>query len=303
MFTFLKYHKSPFLIKLRLTVLNSIKKLFPNNYFFIIFKLRSFFQSLVLFIYYFYPKKKLSKTFYYVGSDKYYNYKELYEILQYLLPKTKVKKILEIGVGGHNIPFGGGQSLRALQFFYSNANILGLDIIDKSFLDSGRIKTIAGDQSDEIFLNKLGNEYGPFDLIIDDGSHFVSHQKKTFKNLFNYLNSEGVYICEDCSTSYLVSGEGDPYLSEEKNMFTYFSKLTHAANVEFLIKEKFDLLNNFKTISKVLFFKGAVLIHKNLKKDLVAFDDRIARESLEDFNKKREFSAHKDKSGFIKIVN
>jgi hypothetical protein len=303
MFTFLRYHKSPFLILLRKTVLRYIKSLFPQKYYFVIFRLRSFIQSLILLIYFFYPKKKLSKTFYYVGSDKYYNYKELYEILQCLLPKKKAKKILEIGVGGHNIPFGGGQSLRALQFFYSNANILGLDIIDKSFLDSDRIKTIVGDQSDEIFLNKLGNEYGPFDLIIDDGSHFVSHQKKTFKNLFNYLNSEGIYICEDCSSSYLVSHEGDPYLSDEKNMFTYFSKLTHAANAEFLIKEKFDSLNNFKTISKVLFFKGAVLIHKNLKKDLVALDDSIAKETLEESNKKKESFAQKDKSGFIKIVN
>jgi hypothetical protein len=303
MFTFLKYHKSPFLIQLRKRVLTIIKILFPNNYYFVIFKLRSFFQSLILFIYYFYPQKKLSKTFYYLGSDKYYNYKELYDILQYLLPKKRVKKILEIGIGGHNIPFGGGQSLRALNFFYSNANIFGLDIIDKSFLDSGRIKTIVGDQSNETFLNKIGNEYGPFDLIIDDGSHFVSHQKKSFINLFNYLNFNGVYICEDCSTSYLVSGEGDPYLTEEKNMFTYFSKLVHSTNIEFLIKEKFDSLNNFKTISKILFFKGSVLIHKNLKKDFVPLDEKIAKETLEDSNKKKELSARKDKSGFIKIVN
>ena len=84
-------------------------------------------------------------------------------------------------------------------------------------------------------------------------------------------------------------------------MFTYFSKLTHATNVEFLIKEKFDILNNFKTISKVLFFKGAVLIHKKLKKDIVALDDRVARELLEEFNKKE--LSQKDKSGFIKILN
>jgi len=301
MLTFLRYNKSLFLIKLRKLVLLLIKKLFPHKYYFVIFRLRSFIQQLVLFICYFYLKKNLTKTFFYLGSDKYDNYKEMYDILQYLLPKRKVRKILEIGIGGHNIPFGGGHSLRALNFFYSEANIVGVDIIDKSFLDSGRIKTIVGDQSDEIFLNKIGNEYGPFDIIIDDGSHFVTHQKKSFKNLYNYLNFDGVYICEDCSTSYLVSGEGDPDLSEEKNMFTYFSKLTHATNVEFLIKEKFDLLNNFKTISKVLFFKGAVLIHKKLKKDLVAIDDKTARESLEEFNKKE--LSQKDKSGFMRILN
>ena len=301
MLTFLRYHKSPFLIQLRKSVLLLIKKLFPKKYYFVIFRLRSFLQSLVLFIYYFFPKKNLARTFFYLGSDKYDNYKEMYDILQYLLPKKKVKKILEIGIGGHNIPFGGGHSLRALNFFYSEANIVGVDIIDKSFLDSGRIKTIVGDQSDEIFLNKIGNEYGPFDLIIDDGSHFVTHQKKSFTILYNYLNFDGVYICEDCSGSYLVSHEGDPFLSEEKNMCTFFSKLTHATNVEFLIKEKFDILNNFKTISKVLFFKSAVLIHKKLKKDIVALDDRVATELLEEFNKKE--LSQKDKSGYMKIIN
>ena len=108
MLTFLRYNKSLFLIQLRKSVLLLIKKLFPQKYYFVIFRLRSFIQSLVLFIYYFFPKKNLARTFFYLGSDKYDNYKEMYDILQYLLPKKKVKKILEIGIGGHNIPFGGG---------------------------------------------------------------------------------------------------------------------------------------------------------------------------------------------------
>jgi hypothetical protein len=126
-------------------------------------------------------------------------------------------------------------------------------------------------------------------------------KKIPLKIFLIFLYSDGVYICEDCSGSYLVSHEGDPLLSEEKNMFTYFSKLTHATNVEFLIKEKFDILNNFKTISKVLFFKGAVLIYKKSKKDLVALDDRVVRESLVEFNRKE--LSQKNKSRFMKILN
>ena len=43
------------------------------------------------------------------------------------------------------------------------------------------------------------------------------------------------------------------------------------------------------------------IIHKKLKKDIVALDDRVARELLEEFNKKE--LSQKDKSGFIKILN
>jgi len=299
MFSFLRYHKSPFLVLLRKIILSLIKKLFPNKYFFLIFKLRYFIKFLILSIYYFSPKKSLSKTFLYVGSDKYYNYRDLYDIVQYLLPKKKCKKILEIGIGGHDIPFGGGQSLRALNFFYSKANIFGMDINNKTFLDGGRIKTIIGDQSDQMQLNEVANTFGPFDLIIDDGSHFVSHQKKTFQTFFNSLNDNGIYICEDCSSSYVNSFEGDPNLSEEKNIIQYFSKFVHAVNSEYLAKEKLDTLNNFKMITKILFFKGAVLIQKNIKTNLVPLDYKIQTESLEEYNKR--VSIKKNKKGFINI--
>jgi hypothetical protein len=300
MFSFLRYHRTPFLIKLRKALLSFIKKIFPNKYYFVVFVFRSFSQSLILFIYYFSFKKNLSKTFFYVGSDKYYNYKEVYDILECLLDKKKVKNILEIGIGGHNIPFGGGQSLCALNLFYSRSKIFAVDIVDKSFLDNGRIKTFVGDQSDTDFLNKFADKYGPFDLIIDDGSHFVTHQKKTFNTLFDHLNDGGVYICEDCGSSYLSSFEGDPELSEDNNMITYFSKLTHAVNLEYLTKEKLFFFDNFKTMSKIFFFNKAVLIQKKLKKYIIALDNKIANESLEEYNQ-RVF-IKKNKSGFQEIV-
>ena len=301
MLNLLRYHKSPFLIKLRQCLLSLIKKLFPNNYYFLIFKLRHFLQYLILSVYYFSPKKTLSKTFFYVGSDKYYNYRELYDIVQYLIPKKRAKKILEIGIGGHDIPFGGGQSLRALNFFYSEANIFGMDINDKTFLDGGRIKTIKADQSDEISLNKVAKEYGPFDLIIDDGSHFVSHQKITFQSLFHSLSDGGLYICEDCSSSYVLSHGGDPNLSDKNNMIEYFSKYIHAVNSDFLGKGKLDSLNEFKMISKILFFKEAVLIQKSTKKNLLPLDYKTQTESLDEYSKR--VSIKKNKQGFINKFN
>jgi len=174
-----------------------------------------------------------------------------------------------------------------------------MDIINKAFLDGGKIKTIIGDQSDQVKLNEVANRFGPFDLIIDDGSHIVTHQKKTFMTLFNSLNDNGIYICEDCSSSYVNSFEGDPDLSEEKNIIQYFSKFVHAVNSESLAKEKLDSLNNFKMITKILFFKGAVLIQKKIKKNLVPLDYKIQKESLDEYNKR--VSIKKNKKGFINL--
>ena len=41
------------------------------------------------------------------------------------------------------------------------------------------------------------SQYGPFDLIIDDGFHDPHANVKTLKILFNLLSDEGTYVVED----------------------------------------------------------------------------------------------------------
>jgi hypothetical protein len=53
-------------------------------------------------------------------------------------------------------------------------------------------------------------------------------------------------------------------------------------------------------MSKIFFFNKAVLIQKKLKKYIVALDNKIANESLEEYNQ-RVF-IKKNKSGFQEIV-
>ena len=41
-----------------------------------------------------------------------------------------------------------------------------------------------------------------FDLIIDDGSHYPSHQLTTFKKLYKNIAPGGLYIIEDLDLSF-----------------------------------------------------------------------------------------------------
>lgn len=110
--------------------------------------------------------------------------------------RTDEIKILEIGVQN-------GYSVRTWKEYFFNSTIVGIDIEPNCKKhQENRIYIEIGDQTDEEFLNTIVEKYGPFDLIVDDGSHVNSHVITSFKFLFDHLNKHGVYLVEDVSTSY-----------------------------------------------------------------------------------------------------
>jgi len=111
-------------------------------------------------------------------------------------------KLLEIGVGGYADPDSGGESLRMWKAFFPQAEIIGIDIHDKTSLAEERITVLKGDQSDLAFITDVGTRFGPFDVVIDDGSHVCSHVVASFLGLFRYLQDDGIYVIEDLQTSY-----------------------------------------------------------------------------------------------------
>lgn len=120
--------------------------------------------------------------------------------------------LLEIGIGGYSIPERGGHSLRMWGCYFQKAKVVGIDIVDKSFVDRGNIKTAIVDQTDEKALVELSKSDGPFSIIIDDGSHVQEHILKTFYILFPLLASGGIYVIEDLATAYMEYYGGGPDL-------------------------------------------------------------------------------------------
>ncbi|HLQ48002.1 MAG TPA: class I SAM-dependent methyltransferase [Candidatus Dormibacteraeota bacterium] len=111
-------------------------------------------------------------------------------------------RLLEIGVGGYADPNLGGESLRMWKEFFPLASIVGMDVYDKSSLAEERIAIVQGDQSDAAFLNDVAARFGPFDIVIDDGSHVCAHVIASFRTLFRHLADDGIYAIEDLQTSY-----------------------------------------------------------------------------------------------------
>lgn len=109
-------------------------------------------------------------------------------------------RMLEIGVDR------GGSLQMWRRYLHPDSVIVGIDINRKAsqFDDpSQQIYVRIGAQQDTAFLHGVLDEFGPFDVILDDGSHMTSHMVDSFRYLFpNGLASGGVYIVEDIGTNY-----------------------------------------------------------------------------------------------------
>lgn len=117
-------------------------------------------------------------------------------------------RVLEIGVGGYDSVSGGG-SLKMWRRYFRRGVIFGLDCFDKSHLSGPRLEIVQGDQNDPAQLARIGKEHGPFDIVIDDGSHVNEHVLTSFHALWPFVRSGGWYVIEDLWTSYLPGYGGD----------------------------------------------------------------------------------------------
>ena len=107
--------------------------------------------------------------------------------------------LLEIGVGGYADPNAGGESLAMWRDYFPRATIVGLDIHPKT-LDLGeRVHIEQGDITDRRVIAHLAETYGPFDVVIDDGSHMCGDVMAAWAYLWEHVSEGGWYVVEGLS--------------------------------------------------------------------------------------------------------
>jgi hypothetical protein len=146
------------------------------------------------------PVGELGRIFH--GMDnvhKWEHYLPIYE-QTFARLRTLPGKFLEIGVAT------GGSLKMWRSFFAPGTEIVGIDInptcrVFDNCTSNTHVRI--GSQADESFLRSVVAEFGPFDVILDDGSHRTSHQVATFNSLFkDGLADGGIYFVEDIHTNY-----------------------------------------------------------------------------------------------------
>lgn len=101
------------------------------------------------------------------------------------------KYVMEIGILTN-------ASLKMWQDYFPNATIVGVDNEVREEYVSDRTKIFLADQSQPFQLERVIDlTTKEYDMILDDGSHIVSHQYISWGTLFPYVKSGGYYIIED----------------------------------------------------------------------------------------------------------
>lgn len=152
------------------------------------------------------------------GGDKGSSHSYIQEYYGHVLEdyRPTLNTVCEVGIFK-------GDSLLMWREYFPNARIVGVDISVPSDLHKklteNNIEVIIGSQTDPNVFKPITN----IDVFIDDGSHKVDHQIKTFGFMFDKLNSGGIYIIEDVK---LTSAVGERFKKMNSNAKIFdFSKL------------------------------------------------------------------------------
>lgn len=178
--------------------------------------------------------------------------------------RNKEVNIMEIGVSH------GGSLQMWKDYFGPKAKIYGVDINKKcKELEEENIEIFIGSQTDRKFLKDLKTKTPKFDILIDDGGHGMEMQITTFEVLYDHVKSNGVYLCEDCHTSYSPRYEGGykkptTYIEYSKN-FVDFINAYHS--------EDRTLKPNYFTKSafSVHFYDKVVVVEKRPRQEPYTF--------------------------------
>jgi hypothetical protein len=140
--------------------------------------------------------------------------------------------LFEIGIGGYSREKQGGASLRMWKAFFPKAQIIGLDLEDKSFVVEPRIATYQGSQTNEPLLRTIVSSAKNLRVVVDDGSHRPGHIRRTFEILFPLLPAGALYAIEDTQSSYWPRFGGSLDLNDPSTTMGLTKRLVDGLNYE-----------------------------------------------------------------------
>jgi cephalosporin hydroxylase len=163
-------------------------------------------------------------------SNKWSSYLAYYDQLFAPLRDAPLR-LLEIGIQN-------GGSLETWASYFSRAeSIIGCDINEKCHdlvYTDPRISVIVGNaNTSDIFRTIVGR--GPYDVVIDDGSHLSEDILVSFLNYFPTVKPGGIYVVED---THAVYQRASTNIHHKLNALAFFKDLTDVINYQFWFRDE-----------------------------------------------------------------
>jgi hypothetical protein len=143
------------------------------------------------------------------------------DILSYKNKEDKIS-ILEIGVQK-------GASLKVWKDFFQNSIIYGVDITDERVFKDGYNFILSDVKASKVLEDLEGIN---FDIIVDDGSHYLSDVIYTVNNFIDKLNVDGVMIIEDVQNPAKWLGDVKQALSDRNDVVVSTRDLRNGRNYD-----------------------------------------------------------------------
>jgi hypothetical protein len=204
------------------------------------------------------------------GGHKWSQYFEAYEAV-FSARRGASLRVLEIGVYA-------GSSLQLWRKYFAHPDtlVVGVDIREECKrydAPADGIRVRVGSQADVTFLASVVAEFGPFDIVIDDGSHYTSHQITSFNALFGPgLTDDGIYVVEDLHCNYWRPWRDssnsfiDLCMGLVNRMHEHYRSTSHAAFFAGLPESHFlpaiEVPGITTILGEVRFFDSIIAIHK-----------------------------------------
>lgn len=138
-------------------------------------------------------------------SSRWHGYTRLYERAFTDLRKREPGKILEIGV------WKGGSLRLWRDWFPKTWEVIGVENGSQTageVVDVEGCLTVKANAANREAMARMGKDLGPFDIVIDDGSHKGHEQIASFEALWPCVRPGGVFVIEDLHDAYQQPGFG-----------------------------------------------------------------------------------------------
>jgi Methyltransferase domain len=186
--------------------------------------------------------------------DKWIHYFEVYE-RHFTKYRGKEIVICEIGI------FNGGSLQMWKDYFGDKAKIYGIDINPNcKEVEEENVTILIGSQSDRDFLKTVKEKIPPIDILIDDGGHTMLQQIVSFEELFDHVKPDGVYLCEDIHTSYVVNYGGG--LRRQGSFIEYSKNFIDRIHEYHFIKNPDEVSSFTKSVHSLHYYDSILVIEK-----------------------------------------